>query len=70
MKLSEETIRALNYFFTEKDVDRWTGWEDNKDEILEELPILRIFLDKQKELEALGRAVQRELEDLQYSFYR
>ena len=66
MKLTEETINSLLYFFTEKDVDRWTGWEENKDEILSELPLLRIFLDKEKELNALSKAAQRELED--YNF--
>ncbi len=65
-KLTEETINSLLYFFTEKDVDRWTDWEENKDEILSELPLLRIFLDKEKELNALSKAAQRELED--YNF--
>ena len=68
MSLSKETVRNLSYFFTEKDVARWTGWDDNREEILKEIPILRIYLDKQIELEALGREAQRVLEDMEYSF--
>lgn len=63
MALNERIINSLHYFFIEKDVGRWTEWEKHKTEILQELPLLKLYLEKERELEALGRAVQRELED-------
>ncbi len=67
MALNEDMINSLHYFLTEKEVDRWTRWEEHKDEILQELPLLKLYLEKERELGALGRAVQRELEDYNYS---
>ena len=61
MKLSEETIRCISYFFQGKGLDRWSGWERDKNHILGELPLLRMYVDKEKDLEALGNAVEREL---------
>ena len=61
--LEEDVINSLLYFFTEKSVDTWVGWEDNKSEILKNFPLLKMYLEKERELKALGRAVQRELED-------
>ena len=63
MVLSEDTINSLLYFFTEKDVDRWYGWEANKHDVLEQLPILRLYLEKEKELKALADAVKLEIEN-------
>ena len=62
MRLSEGTINTISYFFEEKTIDRWSAWEKNKEVILEELPILKMYLEKERELEALGKAVIRELD--------
>ena len=67
MRLSEGTINTISYFFEEKTIDRWSEWEENKTVILEELPIFKMYLEKERELEALGKAVSRELDAYIYT---
>jgi len=62
MKLSNETLNAIGYFFSYKGLDRWSGWEREQKVILQELPTLKMYLDKEKELEDLRSAVKDELE--------
>lgn len=62
MKLSEDTTRTVSYFFEGKGLDSWCDWEKKKAVILQELPLLRMYLDKEQELEALAMAVECELD--------
>lgn len=61
MKLSKETINTLEYFFERKCVYTWTGWENEKENVLRELPSLKVYLEKQRELERLESVVFNEL---------
>ena len=61
VKLSNETLNAIGYFFSYKGLDRWSRWEREQKVILQELPTLKMYLDKEKELEDLRLAVKDEL---------
>ena len=61
MKLSGGTINAIGYFFRGKGLDRWSGWEREREVILQELPLLGMYRDKEQELFELGEAVKQAL---------
>jgi len=62
MKLSNETLNVVSYYFQGKGLESWSGWEREKEEILKELPMLSWYLNKELELEALALGVGYELE--------
>lgn len=59
-----ENLRSVRYFLEEKEVTDYVNWEECKDSVLERCTLLGIYLQKQKEADALKKAALEELNDV------
>lgn len=63
MKLSDDKLSDIHYFFQLGSVTEWENWDQEKENVLAELPLLGEFLKKERELMALRKAVYRQIAD-------
>ena len=66
-EVTEEDLNMVEFFIKDKcDVTRWTQWEERKDVIFKQFPILKLPLDKEFEAEILMKAAVQEVSDYNY----
>ena len=67
----EDHIETLLYFWDEKeDITRWMDWEDKKEEIFKQFPLLEFALMAEQQAQALKKVCIKKLEEkrLQINF--
>ena len=68
-KLTWGQIIQLNYGLELHDITDTYGWSELKEQALRELPLLKLYLERQIELQALNAALRTTVKELEYARY-
>lgn len=56
----------LEYFIKHSDIERWSSWEEKKEQLIKQIPLLDDLVRAKRMVAALELALLAELERIQY----
>ena len=68
-KLTWAQLIQINYGLEREDMTNTCGWSELKEQALRELPLLKLYLERQIELKALNDALHATVKEMEYARY-